>query len=135
LEKPIITQLSFLTVLMILSSCAPYYYDSAYPDAKSVYRVWRNHTFKPDEPRYENSKELAAMQLTMGLSKASLMEVYGAPNRVISDGVGGEIVVFENTSSILINGTGGASTFFREFYLDSSGKVKRFKFGYREFFN
>jgi len=67
----------------------------------------------------------------MGLSKASLIEVFGAPNRVISDGVGGEIVVFEKTSSILINGTGGASTFFREFYLDSSGKVKSFKFGYR----
>lgn len=131
MEKPIIIQLSFLAVLMILSSCAPHYYDSAYPDAKSAYRVWRNYTFRPDEPRYENSKELTTMQLTMGLSKASLIEVYGAPIRVISDGVGGEIVVFENTRSILINGTGGASTFFREFYLDSSGKVKRFKFGYR----
>ena len=131
MEKPTIAQLYFLSVLVIFSSCAPHYYDSAYPDAKSAYRVWRNYTFKADEPRYENSKELAAMQLTMGLSKASLIEVYGAPNRVISDGVGGEIVVFENTSSILINGTGGASTFFREFYLDSSGKVKRFKFGYR----
>lgn len=82
-------------------------------------------------PYGKGGKEAKLMSKMVGLSKAEVIEAYGAPNRITNDGKDGEIVVFESTQSAIIYGTGASSTFFREFYINNSGKVVRFKFGYR----
>ena len=106
-----------VSLTLILGSCKVNYYDSNYFNHKSA---------------YNGSKELANMNKLIGLTKPDLITAFGAPNRIVDDGSGRDIVVFERNSSFSYNGTGGSSTFFREFFLDSSGRVTRFRFGYRQ---
>ena len=120
-------RLLFFVIALFCYSCSvfrPWYYDSKYPEAKSAY-VGSNG--KP-------SSEIQTLTNTIGLKKSNIIDVFGAPNRVVSDGADGEIIVYEFERTILIDYTKGSSSrgiFFREFYLDSNGAVTRFKIGYR----
>jgi hypothetical protein len=120
-------RIPFLIIVLCICSCSvfrPWYYDSKYPEAKSAY-VGSNG--KP-------SSDVLTLAMTIGLNKSSIIEVFGAPNRMVSDGAGGEIIVYEVERTIMIDytkGTNSRGTFFREFYLDGNGIVARFKFGYR----
>ena len=108
------------SVIIFFWSCAvfrPWYYDSKFPMAKSAY-IGSNG--KP-------SKDVVTLGKTIGLQKASIIEVFGAPNRTVSDGNGGEIVVYEVEQET----TNFRGTFFKEFYFNND-KVVRFKFGYRQ---
>lgn len=65
------------------------------------------------------SSEDSMMNSWMGSSKAQLLQVWGPPTRVTSDGQEGEILVYDQTASMY----GMVLTRSRCFYVNKNGKI------------
>ncbi len=112
--------------LVVLSSCTTVVDSLTY---KPKYVIRHPQKLYGDTIGVKEKSYLKEIVNTIGLSKSELIHLFGAPDRVLSDGKEGEVVVYENHQSFMLNGTGGTQTSFKEFFLDKSGKVVRWRTG------
>ena len=93
-----------------------------------------------DEAQKTEDKTRAAMDSWMGSHKSELIAQLGPPNRVTSNGLDGEILIYETTFTTsgsagwvgyggYIYGASAPSTYTRmkSFYVDGSGKIYHWK--------
>jgi len=66
----------------------------------------------------------AVLESWLNSHKSELFAKNGAPNRVISDGLGGEILVYEKYIS-------SVDVYYTEFFADKDGKIYRVRSGMR----
>lgn len=78
-----------------------------------------------------SKKQIAKMDSWINQYKSELLATNGAPTRVVSDGLGGEILVYERTDVAGVNGIVMSQTVFSEFYVNSSGIIYKWRKGSR----
>jgi len=78
-----------------------------------------------------SKKQIAKMDSWINQPKSELLSTNGAPTRVVSDGLGGEILVYERMDVGGINGMTFSQTTFAEFYVNSSGIIYKWRRGSR----
>lgn len=115
-----------LLFLVVLGSCTTVVDSLTY---KPKYVIRRPQKLYGDTIGVKEKLYLKEIVKTIGLTKSELIRLFGAPDRVLSDGNEGEVIVYESHQSFILNGTGGAQTNFKEFFLDKSGKVVRWRTG------
>ncbi len=76
---------------------------------------------------YPNKKEKAIFDSYINETKATLIERFGAPTRVLSDGKNGEIVIYENTQFV----SGQPCILYKDMYVNSQGIIYKWKAGWR----
>jgi len=73
----------------------------------------------------------ALLESWLNSHKSELFAKNGAPNRVISDGLGGEILVYEKYIVTSIGGSGYSTIQYTEFFADKDGIIYRARSGMR----
>jgi len=71
------------------------------------------------------------MDTWLNKHKSEALSEWGAPQRVVSDGLGGEILVWERTTYSTIYSTSYPSTGYTELFVNSSGIIYKWRRGRR----
>lgn len=103
-----ITFFLFLTLILVSLSCVPY-------QASSVIT-----TKPPADTKTFQQKEEETMNSWLNSHKSSLIQAWGPPDRVTSDGLDGEILIYEQTVHFP---EFGSVTRIRMFYVNKIGII------------
>jgi hypothetical protein len=89
--------------------------------------------------KHQKKKYEAAVRSWIGYHKSELIKSWGAPTRVTTDGLDGEILVYENLQIDISQSVGGkytnptthasSTTKYENFYVDKEGKIVDAKLG------